>query len=198
MTRTDSQAPLVPERLSSEVVGEHRIFDVLRHRVALPPRRAAGPNREIDAFCLHMPDWVTVTALTARGDVLLVRQYRHGVDGMTLETPGGLVDPGEQAPQAAARELREETGYRAQRLQSLGWVHPNPAIQDNRLHMLLALDVEQEGERILDEHEDTEPVALSRHEVRRMLRTGEIRHALSALCLERAFAALSAMSRRRP
>jgi ADP-ribose pyrophosphatase YjhB (NUDIX family) len=182
--------PTVPKRLQSEVVGDHRIFRVLRHRVAYPGRHPGEEARPFEAFCLQISDWVTVAAFTTAGDALLVRQHRHGVDDLVLETPGGFLDAGESPADAAARELREETGYRVGRSESLGWVHPNPAIQDNRLHYVLALDVALEGERMLDEHEDTEPVLLPRAELWRMLRAGEIRHALSALCLERAFAAL--------
>jgi len=187
--------PKVPPRLTSEIVGRHRIFDVVRHVVAYPGARAEDGPRHFDAFCLQMPDWVTVAAFAPGGEAMLVRQHRHGVDALVLETPGGLIDAGETPRAAAIRELREETGFRAGRIESLGWVHPNPAIQDNRLHMVLALDVEHEGDRILDEHEDTEPVLLPQGELRNMLRAGEIRHALSALCLERAFAWLDQAKR---
>lgn len=180
--------PAIPRRLTSEVLGEYRVFDVVRHAVVYPPASPELAPRRTDAFCLSMPDWATVAAFTPDGDALLVRQHRHGVDALVLETAGGLVDPGETPIDAAARELREETGYQATRLESLGWVHPNPALQGNRLHLLVAPDVVQVGERELDEHEDTEPVLLPRAELWRMLRSGEIRHALSALCLERAFA----------
>ena len=64
----------------------------------------------------------------------MVRQYRHGANRITLETPGGLVDPGETPAEAAAREMLEETGYQAREIISLGGINPNPAIFSNRLH----------------------------------------------------------------
>ena len=188
--------PPVPPRLTSEIVGRHRIFDVVRHVVAYPGQRPEDDSRHFEAFCLQMPDWVTVAAFARGGEALLVRQHRHGVNSLVLETPGGLIDAGEAPEAAAIRELREETGYRAGRVESLGWVHPNPAIQDNRLHMVLALDAEYEGDRMLDEHEDTEPVLLPRDELWNMLRAGQICHALSALCLERAYARLARSAHR--
>ena len=68
----------------------------------------------------------------------MVRQYRHGAGQLTLETPGGLIDPGETPAEAAARELLEETGYAADEIVSLGAVNPNPALFSNRLHGFLA------------------------------------------------------------
>ena len=184
--------PRSPTRLRSETIGSHRVFDVQRHVVTDSSSDVGGSTYEV--FSLRMPDWVTVAARTVDGSFLLIWQHRHGVDGLMLETPGGIQDDGERPEQTAARELLEETGYQAGRLESLDWVHPNPAIQDNRLHMQLALDCELTGPRKLDEHEDTEPVLIEAVELRRMLRAGEIRHALSALTLERALARLDGRS----
>ncbi len=166
-------------RLSTERVGSFPIFHVLRHQVQTH-------DGDFDAYCLEMPDWVTVVVLTADDRFVLVRQHRHGINASTLETPGGIIDPGETPEQAAVRELREETGFVAAQMLSLGWVYPNPAIQDNRLHLMLGLDARQQGTPQPDAHEATEVVVLARLELLERMRAGELRHALCALAVQRA------------
>ena len=85
-----------------------------------------------------MADWVTVVPITAAGRVVMIRQYRHGTGEIGLEIPGGVIDPGEEPLAAARRELREETGYGASELASIGQVAPNPALQDNRCYSFVA------------------------------------------------------------
>lgn len=123
-------------------------------------------------------DWVNVIALTPDDRVVLIRQWRAGTNTVCLEIPGGMVDDGEDAMSAAARELEEETGYLAARWSPLGRVAPNPAIQNNTLHSFLALDAVPTGKQRLDSSEviaiETAPLA----EVHAMLRDGRIDHAL--------------------
>lgn len=123
-------------------------------------------------------DWVNVIALTPDDHVVLIRQYRPGVDTVCLEIPGGMVDEGEDAATAAARELLEETGYTSTSWHVLGSVAPNPAIQTNRLHSFLALDAVATSAPRLEGNEvlslETRPL----HEVQQLLRAGAIDHAL--------------------
>lgn len=134
---------------------------------------------------IDSPDWVNVVALDRQGAMVLIRQFRFGTGQVTLEVPGGMVDPGETPRATAERELREETGYRAGRLTDLGFIFPNPAIQNNKAHMFLAEDCEREGELLLDAGEDIEVVPIPVAEVFALLRSGEISHALVAVALQR-------------
>ncbi len=127
---------------------------------------------------IEATDWVNVIAITRDEQVVLIRQYRPGVDRICLEIPGGMVDPGEDALTAAARELSEETGYTASRWEKLGAISPNPAIQNNMLHAYLAVDAERTTEPHFDGSELIEVDLARLDECYAMVRDGRIEHAL--------------------
>lgn len=152
---------------------ETRLFSLTR-------RRSAHPRLgEADFFVFEAPAWVNIIPLTADDRVIMVRQFRHGIDGYTLEVPGGMVDPSDRSPrQAARREMVEETGYDSRRIMQLGRVHPNPAIQDNYCYSFLAEQAERVGEPNLDATEETEVVEVALADVPRLIATGRITHSL--------------------
>ena len=112
-----------------------------------------------DFVQIRSPDWVQVIPFTPSGEIVMVKQYRAGPGKVTLEIPGGLLDPGEDPATAAARECLEETGYAVKTLRSMGSMNPNPALFTNRLHSFYALDVERVAS-IKNEHSEHTEVVL--------------------------------------
>ncbi len=159
--------------LSTANALDARIFRVDRLR-----RRSQSTGIEHDYYRLETADWVNVIPITRRGELILVRQERHGIGANTLEIPGGMIDAGESPATAALREMREETGYEGTLAEPLGWVHPNPAIQSNRLHMFLARDVVKVGDPTPDGHEEVEVVTVPVTMARQLVKSGAITHAL--------------------
>lgn len=119
-----------------------------------------------DYHALHYPDWVNVVALTERGQVLLVREYRHARRSVSLGLPGGATSRSAEAPLAAAqRELLEETGYTSPRWILLGKSAVNAATHTNLLWSFLALETTRTASPSLDESEDAELVIAELDEV---------------------------------
>lgn len=136
---------------------------------------------------LETPDWVNVVALDAERRLVIVEQFRFGSASMTLEIPGGMVDPGEEHGDAARRELREEAGYSSERWTYLGCVQPNPAFQDNVCHHWLAEDARASHPQELDGGEDIAVRTLDLQGVMAAIRAGHLRHALVLTALSRVF-----------
>ncbi|MBK6647498.1 MAG: NUDIX hydrolase [Anaerolineales bacterium] len=134
--------------------------------------------------------WANIVALTKDNEVVLVRQYRHGVREMLLELPGGVVDEGENPLEGARRELMEETGYSAGNMIEVGRIYPNPAIQHNTLFCYLATDVELTGSQHFDETEELEVHLVKLDELLQMVKRGEFKHALHVAVLFQALAHL--------
>jgi 8-oxo-dGTP pyrophosphatase MutT (NUDIX family) len=159
--------------LASKPVADYRIFRLRSDRCVSPRTGEAH-----DFVVLEGPDWVNVVALTSTAEVVLIRQYRFGSAEVTLEIPGGMIDPGEDPVAAGARELLEETGYSAASYTLLGHVAPNPAIQTNRCYTVLAEGAALNGKQSLDEKEDISVELHPLADVPRLLRQGIISHAL--------------------
>ena len=159
--------------LEDEAIQDCRVFSVRRIRARSPRTGDAH-----DFFAIDSSDWVNVVAITPDERVVMVRQYRHGAGRVTLETPGGLIDPGETPAIAAARELLEETGYQAAEWVPLGAVNPNPALFSNRLHGFLARGAQRVGEVRNERTEETHVELVPLSELGEAVRTGRVEHAL--------------------
>jgi 8-oxo-dGTP pyrophosphatase MutT (NUDIX family) len=144
-------------------------------------------GKVFERLVLESIDWVNVVALDANGRSLMIRQYRFGVGYTTLETPGGMVDPGEDSKTAAARELLEETGFASDNWSYLGAVEPNPAFHNHLCHHWLAQDVYRAQTQDLGDGESIALEFMTTEQVRAAVVSGELKHALALSALSRVF-----------
>jgi 8-oxo-dGTP pyrophosphatase MutT (NUDIX family) len=161
------------EALETEALQDCAVF-----RVSRTLTRSPHTGERHSFYRIDSPDWVNVIPLTPEGQVVMVHQFRHGLRDVTLEIPGGMIDAGETPEGAAARELLEETGYRARRLEALGSVNPNPALFGNRLFAYVAHGCERVAEVANESTEETVVELVPQRELRRLLREGRVDHGL--------------------
>ncbi len=162
----------------SEDVQDYRIFTLRRLQV-----RSAGNDRRGEFYVLDSPNWVNVVPVTPEGELVMVSQYRIGSGQVSLEIPAGLMEPDEEVEAAAARELREETGYTAHSFSILGSTFANPAFMSNRFTAVLAEDVTLTDPTAWDEHEELEVRLVPASSVPDLLASGEVTNTYSVLTL---------------
>ena len=167
--------------LNSQNKFSDRLFNIRHDRYHF-----SKSGQEKDYTVIETNNWVNIVPITSKGDVILIKQYRHGTGEIVIEVPGGVVEKNDPSPEfAGERELLEETGYKGDKLINLGTVIPNPAIQNNRCHIFLAENVRKISEQNLDPQESIEIFSLPKDEVYKMIYEGKINHSLviDAFCL---------------
>jgi 8-oxo-dGTP pyrophosphatase MutT (NUDIX family) len=153
-------------------------LQVREQRIALPQ------GGEIDAFHLIKgPDWGAALALTPAGEVVMVRQYRHGFGGVSLELPAGVIEQGEEPVRAVARELREETGFVADDWRPLLSVQTEPTRHTTRAHFFFASGARRAGDPSPDASEQIESLLVPADELMTLLERGGIVHAVHVAAL---------------
>lgn len=155
--------------LSSKMVFDHTWYRLRQDQVALPNGQIVD-----DYFVSLRPDIATVLPITADGQVVFVRQYRHGVGEILLELPAGTFNPKEEPLAVAKRELAEETGYVGEEWGAIATFYNNPVKQNNRIHLFKAQPVRLAGQQQLDATEDIEVVLKPVEAIPALIASGEI------------------------
>ena len=193
--------PLRPKALTpfvhreSRPVGDYRVFRTSEEFI-----EDARGNSRGSVFVFQCPDWCNTLAVTEDDCVVFVWQHRFGTRQLSLEIPGGMIDPGEAPETAALRELAEEAGYEAPHGATLlTALAPNPALQGNTIYTYLAEGVRLErravsrfadgrGEALRqnpdDPLEELEVVLIPVADLPALLDQGQFTHALCVVALE--------------
>ena len=139
-------------------------------------------GRELELDIVKHPGAAAIVPFISDTDVLLIRQYRHATRGTILEIPAGKIDPGESPYDTADRELQEEAGQRAGRIEKLGWIWTTPGFTDEKIYLYAGFDLEAAESRPEDD-EIIEPFRISLDEALDLIWRGELTDAKSAMAL---------------
>ncbi len=164
-----------------EVLNNCGIFTVTK------VQRKSALNETGDFVVLDTPDWVNVISRTRDKNgidcFLMVRQFRHGTGKITCEFPAGAIEKGESPEEAAERELREETGFTAEKYTVIGNVCPNPAFMNNRVYTVIAENIKQTHSQNFDRHEYVEIEYIPAEKAARLMGTNEYDNGVMLMAL---------------
>ena len=164
--------------LSSEYISNHIYFTARKDRCQREDGAIIDPY-----YVVELPTSATALPLTEDGKIVLVKQYRHPIDEVILETPGGFIDKGEDFATGMKRELLEETGYSFSHIEPLGRVAANPGLLNNYTELFLATGGKKINTQQLDHNEEIEIVLVTIEELMDMLMKQEIKQSLHVNCI---------------
>ena len=152
-------------------------------QVVVSTERFPLPNGgELELDIVQHPGAAAIVPFVSESEVLLIRQYRHATGGTIIEVPAGKIDPGETPAVTAARELEEEIGQRAGRLEKLGWIWTTPGFANEQIHLYSAFDLTATASRPEDD-ELIEVISTPLDEALDWIWRGELTDAKSAMAL---------------
>lgn len=159
-----------------EKIFRESIFD-LQKEISISPQ--TGQAHEF--VTLDASDWVMVIPFVDDQDIVMVSQYRHGAKMVSLEFPGGIVDPGEIPIEAVSRELLEETGLVADKLVEIGKIYANPAFMNNRCHFFAAINCQRKNQKLtLDANEELMPLRIKKTDIKGFIQKG---YMINSMCI---------------
>jgi 8-oxo-dGTP pyrophosphatase MutT (NUDIX family) len=165
--------------LSSEYLLEDTWAKVRKDTCERPDGHIVSPY-----YVYEFPTWVTVAGITEDNKIVMVKQYRHALGEVCIETPGGCVDDTDASLEnAAAREILEETGYTFTSYEYLGKTSANPSTNNNLMHMFLAKGGNKTKKQSFDKNEDLEVVLYSMDELKELLKEQKIMQSMHVTCL---------------
>lgn len=174
-------APCYWRETASKPVADCHIFNVTQS-----DRETCNGEKRGHFFLVDAPDWSGIIPVvdTPEGrKFVMIRQYRHGTGRISVEFPGGAIDKGEDPVRAVARELLEETGYRAEMILPLGDLSPNPAFMTNTFHAFIAEGCYLDGSQRLDDNEEIEILLVPEREAIDLIGAEDYGHALMTATL---------------
>ena len=179
MTQLQGSRPDDWQQLDSTVVFRHPLFSLHSQKVRSPQTAAVH-----DALVIDSADWVTILPMTEDEMLVMIQQYRHGIGRITLEVPGGLIEPGEEPLKAAERELQEETGFSCKKASKIAEIDANPAIQNNKSHVFLCQGCRLTGQQKLDPMESISIIKVPLEHISALVANGSISHAIVLAALQ--------------
>ncbi|HEY6724204.1 MAG TPA: NUDIX hydrolase [Polyangiaceae bacterium] len=164
--------------LESDYLVERPWLSLRRDRVL------TGNGATIDEFhVLEVPTWACVCCIDEEGQLILIRQYRHGIGRVTLELPAGVIEASESPLDGARRELFEETGYTSDDWTALATFAPEPARHTHLAYCFVARRARCTSQQSLDEVEDLVVESFPVSDLMLLIGSGEITHAVHVAAL---------------